>query len=318
MVKTSNTKFSAASVAKGSVILSQTVEKNFALEVEVSRLRHHVSILSKKLHKTRRENEILESIIHQFGEKARGEPSRYVVAEEMEITDATEEVADNRENVRPACEEVAEEKSVAEMDDEADEDEPQVAVPGMEVARGYNRYAQDLVPYDQKESIQVPMEVDDIVKEKMATSKKIEELEEEGKELIKVLPSSLSSMDKAEEMIRLFEEEVEELKRRTSKKIEVKGKEEINNLDKSEDEDVIMGGIIVAGGASKKAKKKRNKKKRKSKAAGDEENIVEEKERIEGTDKEGVKRNWTVEEWKSYGNSIGYDVGVESDYGLWV
>ena len=42
-------------------------------------------------------------------------------------------MADNREEVRPACEEVAEEKDVAKMDDEADEDEPQVAVPGMEV-----------------------------------------------------------------------------------------------------------------------------------------------------------------------------------------
>ena len=318
MIKTSNTKFSAASVAKGSVVLSRTVEKNFALEAEISRLRHHVSILSKRLHTTTREKEILESILRQFGEKAKGEPLGDVVAEEVEITDATEEVADDREEVRPACEEVAEEKSVAKVDDKADEDEPQVAVPGMEVACGYNRYAQDLVPYDREESIQVPMEVDDITKERMATSKKIEELEKEGKELIKVLPSSLSDIEKAEEMVRLFKEEVEELKKRTSKKIEVKGKEKINNLNKSEDEDVVMGGIIVAGGASKKAKKKKNKKKRKSRAAEDEENKVEEKERIEGEDKEGVKRNWTVEEWKSYGNSIGYDVEVESDYGPWV
>ena len=318
MVKTNNTKFSAASIAKGSVVLSRTVEKNFALEAEVSRLRHHVSILSKRLHTTTREKEILESILRQFGEKAKGEPSGDVVAEEVEITDTTEEVADDQEEVRPTCEEVAEEKSVAEMDDEANEDEPQVAVPGMEVACGYNRYAQDLVPYDQKESIQVPREVDDIVKEKVATSKKIEELEKEGRELIKILPSSLSDMDKAKEMVRLFEEEVEELKRRISKKIEVKEKEEIINLNKLEDEDVVMGGIIVAGGASKKAKKKKNKKKRKSKATGNEENEVEEKERREGTNKEGVKRNWTVEEWKSYGDSIGYDVEVESDYGPWV
>ena len=49
MVKTSATKFSAASVAKGSVVLSKVIEKNFALEAEVSRLRHHVSVLSKRL-----------------------------------------------------------------------------------------------------------------------------------------------------------------------------------------------------------------------------------------------------------------------------
>ena len=240
------------------------------------------------------------------------------MAEEVEITDATEEVADSREEVRPACEEVAEEKGVAETDDEAEEDEPQVAEPGMEVACGYNRYAQDLVPYDQKESSQVLMEVNDIVDERMETTKKIVDLEKEGRELIKVLPSSLSDINKAEEMVRLFREEVEELKKRTSKKIEVEGEEEIKNLNKSEDEDVVMGGIIVAGGASKKARKKKNKKKRKSKAAGNEDNKVEEEERIEGMDKEGVKRNWTVEEWKSYGDSIGFDVEVESDYGPWV
>ena len=120
------------------------VEKNFALEAEVSRLRHHVSILSKRLHTTMREKEILESIIHQFGEKARGEPSGDVVGEEVEIMDATEEVADDREKVRPAYEEVAEEGSVVKMDDETDEDEPQVALLGMEVACGYNKYTQDL------------------------------------------------------------------------------------------------------------------------------------------------------------------------------
>ena len=144
MVKTSNTKFSAASVAKRSVVLSRTVEKNFALKAEISRLKHHVSVLSKRLHKTTREKEILESILYQFGEEEKGQPSGDVVAEEMEITDATEEVADNREEVRPACEEVAKDKSVAEMDD--------VAEPGMEVACGYNRYAWDLEPYDQKET----------------------------------------------------------------------------------------------------------------------------------------------------------------------
>ena len=63
MVKTNNTRFSAASVAKGSVVLSRTVEKNFALEAEVSRLRHHISVLSKRLHTTTREKEILESIL---------------------------------------------------------------------------------------------------------------------------------------------------------------------------------------------------------------------------------------------------------------
>ena len=89
MVETSNTKLSAASVAKGAVVLSRTVEKSCALEAEISRPRHHVSVLSKRLHKTTREKDILESILHQFGEKAKRESSGDVVAEEVEITDAT-------------------------------------------------------------------------------------------------------------------------------------------------------------------------------------------------------------------------------------
>ena len=50
MVKHTSVKFSAASVAKGSVDLSKAVEKNFVLENEISRLRHHVWVLSKRLH----------------------------------------------------------------------------------------------------------------------------------------------------------------------------------------------------------------------------------------------------------------------------
>src|SRR5207237_4597534 len=41
---------SAASSLRSSVVLSRAVVKNFAHEAEVSRLRHHVSILSRRLH----------------------------------------------------------------------------------------------------------------------------------------------------------------------------------------------------------------------------------------------------------------------------
>src|SRR5437879_3093513 len=46
---------SAASSLRSSAVLSRAVEKNFALEAEVSRLRHHVSILSQRLHKNEKE-----------------------------------------------------------------------------------------------------------------------------------------------------------------------------------------------------------------------------------------------------------------------
>ena len=66
------------------------------------------------------------------------------MAEEVEIMDTTENVAEKQEEVRPACEELAEGRSVAEMDDKGDENEPQVAEPGMKVAKGYNRYSQNM------------------------------------------------------------------------------------------------------------------------------------------------------------------------------
>ena len=191
------------------------------------------------------------------------------MAEEVGIKDATEEVAENRDEIRPACEEVAKGKGVAEMDDEADEDEPLVAEPGMEVAEGYNRYAQDLEIYDQKESIQVPMEVDIVENEKPAISEEIAGMENRMVDLVRVVPSSLSERNKYLEMLRLFQEEVGELKRRSSKKIEEEKRKE--GLGSSGDEDAIIGGIIVEGGASKKAKKKKNKKKRKAKGTEEKE-----------------------------------------------
>ena len=50
MAKRSGSSFSAASVAQTGVVLSKSVEKVFALKAEVSRLRHHVSVLSRRLH----------------------------------------------------------------------------------------------------------------------------------------------------------------------------------------------------------------------------------------------------------------------------
>ena len=262
MVKTHTIKFSAASVARGSVVLSKSMEKNFALEAEVSRLRHHVSVLSKRLHAVTREKEIIMSIISTIRDQEEREPSGDVVAEEVEIREATEEVAEIREEIRPTCEEVAKGKSVAEVDDEADEDESHVAEPGMEVAEGYNRYAQDLEIYDQKDSIQVPMEVDIVEKEEQTISDEIAIVENRMVDLIRVVPSSLSEKDKHLEMLRLFQKEVGELKKRSSKKIEEENLKE--GLGSSGDENAIIGGIIVEGGASKKAKKK-NKRKRKKK-----------------------------------------------------
>src|SRR5437899_10405693 len=46
---------SAASSLRSSAVLSRAVEKDVALEAEVSCLRHHVSILSRRLHRNEKE-----------------------------------------------------------------------------------------------------------------------------------------------------------------------------------------------------------------------------------------------------------------------
>ena len=50
---------SASSALRSSVVLSRAVEKTFALEAEVSRLQHHVSVLSRRLHRAEKENAAL-------------------------------------------------------------------------------------------------------------------------------------------------------------------------------------------------------------------------------------------------------------------
>ena len=98
-----------------------------------------------------------------------GLPSGDVVVEEVRLPEATEEVADDQMEDRPACEEVADDQEfvaptgVATV--VADVTQPQMAERGMEVADGHNKYKLDLVPFDQEGSIGIPI----------AFSKKIEE-----------------------------------------------------------------------------------------------------------------------------------------------
>jgi len=59
MVKRGCSTFFAAAVARSGVALGRTVEKTLALEAEVSHLRHHISVLSRRLHLSALENEFL-------------------------------------------------------------------------------------------------------------------------------------------------------------------------------------------------------------------------------------------------------------------
>ncbi|PUU78747.1 hypothetical protein B9Z19DRAFT_1126198 [Tuber borchii] len=57
MVNRGSSSFSASSVAQSGVVLTKSVEKIFALEAEVSRLWHYVSVLSRRLHLLLKESE---------------------------------------------------------------------------------------------------------------------------------------------------------------------------------------------------------------------------------------------------------------------
>jgi len=59
MVKRGSSTFSAAMVTRSGLALGQTGEKPLALEAEVSRLGHHVSVLSRQLHLSALESESL-------------------------------------------------------------------------------------------------------------------------------------------------------------------------------------------------------------------------------------------------------------------
>jgi len=59
MVKRCSSTFSAAAVARSGLALGRTVVKTLALEAEVSRLRYHISVLSRRLHLSGLESESL-------------------------------------------------------------------------------------------------------------------------------------------------------------------------------------------------------------------------------------------------------------------
>jgi len=95
MVKRGSSTFSAAAVARSGLALGRTVEKTLALEAEVSRLRHHISVLSRRLHLSgleseslRRELDALRSVSLLSRERDGAEassPLREEVADEVAV-----------------------------------------------------------------------------------------------------------------------------------------------------------------------------------------------------------------------------------------
>jgi len=70
MVKTGIIRFSAASVAKGSVVISKVVEKNFAREAKASQQLHHFSVLLKRFNSVTQERDIFTVKVRTIFEDA--------------------------------------------------------------------------------------------------------------------------------------------------------------------------------------------------------------------------------------------------------
>jgi len=300
MVKRGSSTFSAASVAKGSVILSRAIEKNFALEAEVSRLRHHVSVLSRRLHSVTMERDGLRDMViptMEIEEWGREPPVSEEVAEEKEEAtsvagkeagDATSvaeremreatSVADEdiRDATSVAEEEVREATSVADIGEReatsvADEDVPVVA-------RGFQRFTMDLMDDDEWErrlrrrgwELAAANASEPGMADREATSVADEDVPEVAR------GCNRFAMDLVEEEVSVpvppvLTDTAEAVARRSGE-LESEGDWPTlgtpnrstgeAKMTHSSDEDVVLGGVIVAGGASKRAKRNRGRKRK--------------------------------------------------------
>jgi len=268
MVKRGSSTFSTSSVARGSIVLSKAFEKQFALEAEISQLRHHVLVLSKRLHSVTLEKQVLEDIVESTmsGERqpldeeevaeeeaapsVAGEESRsatvIVVGEEKEK--ATEIVAG--EVLEDATVGMASEEDEARMivasPVVAQEPEPSVAEPTScevpEMAEDCNRFAMDLV--EDIEPTPPPPPVSSRRTELAEMMRRVQGLAKMQKELIEG--------KKEWEKNNCPYSTGEEIDKGTGRR-----------LGSSGDENAVIGGVIVAGGASTKRKNAAQRKKRK-------------------------------------------------------
>jgi len=304
MVKQGSSIFSAASVAKGSVVLSRTIEKNFALEAEISRLRHHVSVLSRRLHLVTLERDGLVDMVAPtvFMEGRWGETplTDEKVASGDEGDEATPSVA---ESLCPsvAMVEVAEEEAGEEEEDvatlsvagEESEEEAAQGVAGAGVERRHSvaneddRSKAELIRDARMEKRLKEMARD--VTRRWDEERKRREENATGRVVdVERVPEMAEGCNRFEmDLVErvdsvpepLIPSGVGDLIRDRTEELEedggwpalgnpglskIEGGEERMRLGSSGDEDAVIGGVIVAGGASQKARNAARKKKRKN------------------------------------------------------
>jgi len=299
MVKRGSSTFSAASVAKGSVILSRAIEKNFALEAEVSRLRHHVSVLSRRLHSITMERDGLRDMViptmevEEWGEEPQGseevadddsdDRAAPVVAgmsdddggreatsvADVDIRDATSVVEEVIREATPVADVGGREATLV-----ADEDVPVVA-------RGFQRFTMDRMDDEEWERRvrRWPTMADRADREATPVA------DVGGREATSVADEDVPEVARGCNRFAMDLVEEEESVPVPSILADTAGPvarrpEELENeggwpalgtpnrstgvmrVTHSSDEDVVIGGVIVAGGASKRAKRNRGRKRK--------------------------------------------------------
>jgi len=300
MVKRGSSTFSAASVAKGSVVLSRAVEKNFALEAEVSRLRHHISVLSRRLHFITLERDGLVDMVAptMFVEEKWGETplTDEEVAGEEERSEAAPSVAGSGCPSVAMVEGAGEEAEVAE---EMAVEKASLSVAGVGVEERHDVAGRGDVKEAESAVAEEAVDIDTWMERRMVRDReRLAERKERREEntagevgVVERVPEMAENcnrfkMDLVGREVSPLPDSVvmESLKSlrtvaldvwrqrgllRERMEVEEAGlRREMEGvlegrLVSSGDEDAIIGGVIVAGGASQKAKNAARKKKRK-------------------------------------------------------
>jgi len=128
MVKRGSTTFSATKVAKAGLAASAALERILNLEKEVSRLRHHVSVLSKRNHAMSKELLKIGDDCSEVASPVRGQEPEPPMVAEPEVRMGGTIVAEGDEDVWVAPVAEVAEPPVAETVEAEVVDEPEVAV----------------------------------------------------------------------------------------------------------------------------------------------------------------------------------------------
>jgi len=294
MVKRGSSTFSAASVAKGSVVLSRAIEKNFALEAEVSRLRHHISVLSRRLHFVTLERDGLVDMVAptmfvEEGEKWGETPlTDEEVAGEGKVDEATLSVAGSvcpsvaMVEVAGEAGEVAVDEAALSVAGEVVEDSHDVAgevmkdshdVAGDEVAKEatLSVAGEEVVDCHCEGALREKIKHFEDMFAKVFEEESVEDRErrrERRKRREENTVGEVGVVERVPEMAegcnRFKMDLVEEVVSPSPDPTVGEGLKSLEGrLVSSDDEDAVISGVIVAGGASQKARNAARKKKRK-------------------------------------------------------